>query len=106
MHHYTDKPSWNAIRSQVDWTFSASQPPGEHPFGAYFTTLHPTTPNLAARLRIPKAKTEYVFCFIDVGDLTPLPGGRGTFIFYFPGDYVVAQPRQLSSGEVAAGACA
>ena len=33
--------------SQPDWLFIAHQPPGDHPRGAYFTTLEPSAPNLA-----------------------------------------------------------
>jgi hypothetical protein len=98
MYHYTDEDGYKAIKSQVVWRFVASQPPGNHPFGAYFTTLGRNTPNLAQRLRIPRSKVEYVFEFVDVGDLKPLPGGRGQYIFYSPTDYLVDQPRQLYSG--------
>jgi hypothetical protein len=98
MLHYTDKPGWNAIRSQVDWVFKAHKPPGPHPAATYFTTLTPDTRNLAARLRIPVAKIEYVFCFTDAGDLTPLAGDRGKYIFYFEGDYTVEKTRHLDCG--------
>ena len=98
MLHYTDKPSWNTIRSQVDWTFEAHKPPGLHPAAAYFTTLPPDTRNLANRLRIPTSKIEYVFCFADAGDLIPLPGGRGKYILFFGGNYVVPKDRQQDCG--------
>jgi hypothetical protein len=98
MNHFTDQTGYNAIRSQTIWRFLANQPPGNHPFGAYFTTLAPGTPNLAARLRIPNAKLQFVFEFLDVGDLTPLPGGRGRYVFYCPTDYTVDQPRQKYCG--------
>ncbi len=98
MLHYTDKSSWNAIRAPGDWTFKAHKPPGPHPNAAYFTTLPPDTRNLANRLRIPASKIDYVFCFIDVGDLTPLPGDRGSYIFFFRGDYVVTKQRQEDCG--------
>jgi hypothetical protein len=94
MHHYSDKDGYNAIGATSPWQFRASQPPGDHPFGAYFTTLPPGTPKLAVRLRIPKSKLEYVFTFIDVGDLTPLRGDRGEWIFYSLTDYFVDEPRQ------------
>ena len=81
-----------------DWTFKAHKPPGPHPNAAYFTTLPPDTRNLANRLRIPASKIDYVFCFIDVGDLTPLPGDRGSYIFFFRGDYVVTKQRQEDCG--------
>jgi hypothetical protein len=98
MNHYTDLTGYNAIRAAEVWHFRAHQPPGNHPFGAYFTTLPRGTPNLAQRLRIPRAKVQYVFEFTDVGDLIPLPGGRGQFIFYSPHDYDVDKTRQLYSG--------
>src|SRR5262245_64916979 len=98
MNHYTDQAGYNAIRSQVVWLFRASQPPGNHPSGAYITTLVRGTPNLAQRLRIPRSKVQFVFEFTDVGDLTPLPGGRGQYVFYSPADYEVDPPRQLYAG--------
>jgi len=99
MNHFTDKKGYNAIRSQLVWRFIASQPPSNHPFGAYFTTLARGAPNLACRLRVPKNKTKYVFEFVDGGDLLPLPGHRGRNIFYSPADYEVGQERQVFSGE-------
>jgi hypothetical protein len=98
MLHYTDKSSFNTIRSQIDWTFKLHKPSGPHPAAAYFTTLPPDTPNLASRLRIPISKIEFVFCFVDAGDLTPLPGGRGKYIFFFQGDYIVPKYRQQDCG--------
>lgn len=98
MHHYTNLASYNAIRASTVWRFIAGQPPGNHPFGAYFTTLPPGTPNLAKKLRIPASKLGYVFIFVDVGDLTPLPGGRGAYIFYSPIDYHVVEDRQIYHG--------
>lgn len=97
-HHYTDKDGYNAIRAATVWHFQAHKPPGNHPFGAYFTTLGRGTRNLSQRLRIPRSKSEYVFEFTDVGDLTPLTGGRGRYIFYSPHDYGVDVPRQIYSG--------
>lgn len=94
MHHYTDKDGYNAIRATSPWHFRASPPPGDHPVGAYFTTLPPGTPKLANRLRIPKSKLEYMFTFTDVGDLTALRGDRGEWIFYSPTDYFVDERRQ------------
>ncbi|XXY18785.1 hypothetical protein WME88_03925 [Sorangium sp. So ce216] len=73
--------------SQLDWCFKASDPPADHPKGAYFTTLSPQAPNLAVRLRIPREKLEFMVKFHDAGDLKPLDGGRGTYIFHSPGDY-------------------
>ena len=98
LFHYTDQPAYNAIRSQVVWHFVAAQPPGQHPCGAYFTTLGRNTKNLAQRLRIPKSKTAFFFEVADLGDLMPLPGGRGQFIFYSPTDYDVDPPRQIDHG--------
>lgn len=98
MLHYTDKTSWNSIRSQVDWTFKAHKPRGPHPAAVYFTTLPPNTPNLASRLRIPSSKVAFVFCFANAGDLTPLSGGRGEYILYYLGDYVVVKDRQEDCG--------
>lgn len=99
MYHFTDTKGYNGIRASCPWRFRASQPPGDHPVGAYFTTLPPGTPNLAKRLGIPKSKLEYVFAFTDAGDLTPLPGGRGEFIFYYPEDYPVEEARQIYHGK-------
>jgi hypothetical protein len=94
MYHYTDRSSLKAISSQVDWMFVASQPPGQHPKGAYFTTLGPETMNLALRLGIPREKTEHYFSFVDSGDLEPLRGGRGKYIFFSTADYCVESKRQ------------
>lgn len=106
MLHFTDLDGWNAIRSQIDWLFQAKQPPGEHPFGAYFTTLPPNTVNLAKKLRIPRRKIEYVFCFSRIDGLLPLPGGRGDFVWYSPVDYRVVRTQQTDNGKSSEGACA
>ncbi len=98
MNHFTNRAGFNAIGSQKDWLFRASQPPADHPRGAYFTTLAPQTPNLAVRLRIPREKLEFVFQFLDAGDLLPLEGGRGSYIFYSPTDYLVVEERQQYNG--------
>jgi hypothetical protein len=50
------------------------------------------------RLRIPRTKITYYFEISDVGDLTPLAGGRGQFIFFSPADYPVVPNRQLGHG--------
>lgn len=97
--HYTDEDAFKAIRSQTDWVFKASRPAADHPVGAYFTTLEPGTPKLAIRLRIPKRKIAYTFCFVDRGDLRPMEGGRGRFIFYCPEDYTVGKDRQIVAGQ-------
>ncbi len=78
--------------------FKAEKPPGDHPYGAYFTTLGPDTANLAPRLRIPKAKTEYAFCFSNGSDLLALPGDRGAYVFYSPVNYLVGRERQVACG--------
>ena len=98
MNHFTDKPGYDAISSQPIWCFKASVPPGGHPEGAYFTTLAPGTPNLAMRLRIPRDKLAFLFQFADAGDLLPLRGGRGAYIFYSPNDYFVEPVRQQDRG--------
>jgi hypothetical protein len=97
-HHYTNRTGYNGIRAGVVWHFHAALPPGNRPFGAYFTTLPPGTKRLASCLRIPRSKLAFVFVFDDAGDLTPLSGGRGEFIFYSPTDYDVDKPRQLYAG--------
>ena len=104
MNHFSDKEGYNGIVATSTWRFRASQPPGDHPFGAYFTTLAPDTPNLAKRLGIPKRKLEYLFSFEDRGDLRPLQNKRGRlnkrgrWIFYSPQDYYVEEERQVYSG--------
>ena len=99
MNHFTDRQGYNGIRATAVWCFRASQPPGDHLFGAYFTTLSPQTPNLALRLRIPHDKISHMFSFTDIGDLIALRGGRGRFVFYSPRDYEVGPDRQLHLGE-------
>jgi len=99
MNHFTDTKGYNGIRAFSIWRFRAAKPPGLRPFGAYFTTLSAQTRKLAKRLGIPKSKVEYVFSFIDRGDLKPLPGGRGAYISYSPTDYDVEPDRQLVHGK-------
>jgi len=98
LFHYTDDDGFKAIRAHPTWVFKAAQPPGDHPRGAYFTTLRPDAANLAKRLRIPKAKIAFVFYFSNGSDLKPLEGGRGAFIFYSPDDYAVERNRQIDHG--------
>ena len=100
LFHFTTVEAAKAISSQIVWIFEAHQPPDPqaHPAGAYFTTLHEKTPNLAKRLRIPRSKIEYYFRFLDAGDLKPLPGGRGAYILYSEGDYLVPPLRQRGHG--------
>jgi hypothetical protein len=99
MAHYANLAGFKGISSATTWHFLAEQPPApQHPAGAYFTTLGRDTPLLAQRLRIPRAKIEYVFEFKDEGDLEPLEGGRGAFIFFSRTAYAVREPRQVYSG--------
>ena len=107
MFHYTDKPGWNAIRSQVTWRFNASQPKDpDRPVGAYFTDIEPSKENLRVlhkKIRVPKAKQEYVFWFDGLDGLTQLNGGTGRDrrIFFSPADYLVAKQRQRYEGDTA-----
>jgi len=98
VQHYTDKEGFNGIASQPAWVFLARRPPGDHPVGAYFTSLGPETRHLAKRLRIPRSKLAYRFEVDGAGDLVPLPGGRGAYISYSPVDYTVERPRQVFHG--------
>jgi hypothetical protein len=99
MNHFTDLKGFNAIRATPIWRFRAKQPRGRRPFGAYFTPLSGRTPDLARHLRLPKDKLEYVFSFTDRGDLIPLRGGRGIYVFYCPTDYEVEPDRQTYQGK-------
>jgi hypothetical protein len=103
LFHYTSNKGYKAISSQHVWLFKAFKPPGDRPKGAYFTTLAPGTPNLAKRLFVRGGgeKTKFVFSFSDVGDLKPLEGGRGQFIFCSENDYPVEQNRQRQHGPTA-----
>ena len=96
--HYTDDGGHKAIASQVDWTFEARQPPGDHERGAYFTTLRPEANRFSARTRIPKKKQACVFAFQGRHGLRAKDGGRGAYILWTPVDYVVAKPRQVYDG--------
>lgn len=97
--HYTDMQGWNGIRSQIDWTFKATQPRDpDRPIGAYFTDIEPTEESLRTlhkRIRIPKVKQEYVFWFTGREGLTQLFDGRGRDkrIFFSPADYCVPTER-------------
>ena len=97
MLHYTNNVGHKAISSQLIWCFMAAQPPGNHPFGTYFTTLRPCR-SLCARLRIPKQKTEYVFCFGDEDGLLRLDGGRGAYVWYSAQDHYVPELPQVYDG--------
>jgi hypothetical protein len=103
LFHYTNTSGYKAISSQRTWVFKASKPPGDHPKGAYFTTLPPGTPNLAKRLFIRGGaeKTEFVFSFAGGEDLKPIEGGRGQFIFYSETDYSVSKDQQGPHGRAA-----
>jgi hypothetical protein len=100
LFHYSNTKGFNAIRSQPTWIFKASQPPGDHPAGAYFTTLPPGTINLGKRIFVRgcRDKLEFVFHFSGDDGLKPLPGGRGEVIFYSPEDYPVERDRQIAHG--------
>ncbi len=100
LFHYTNERGYKAISSQVIWLFKASKPPGDHPKGAYFTTLPPGTKNLAKRLFVRGCadKINFVFSFSGDDDLVPLEGGRGAFIFYSVEDYSVEKERQGPNG--------
>ena len=98
-YHYTDLDGYNAARSQPVWRFKVATPPGGHPRGAYFTSLGPETKGLANRLGIPKAKTKYVFSFLETSGLRRLHGHRGRFIYYSASDYEVKEERQVFCGK-------
>jgi hypothetical protein len=98
MLHYTDDAGYKAISSQVDWTFKASQPPGDRPFGAYFTTLRPEAHRFSARTRIPRGKQAFVFGFDGQDGLEPVDGGKGAYIFWSRVDYLVVKARQEYHG--------
>lgn len=98
MQHYTDLNGYNGISSHPTWRLVAAAPPGEHPFGAYFTNLGPETRHLAKRLRIPKSKLAYRFEFVGEEGLEPMDGGRGAFILFSACDYLVEPPRQRFKG--------
>lgn len=100
MFHYTNTKGFNAIRSQPTWLFKVSQSSGDHPEGAYFTTLPPGTINLGKRIFVRgcRDKLEFVFHFSGNKGLQPLPGGRGEVIFYSPKDYAVERDRQIAHG--------
>lgn len=84
---------------ESSWRFRAGQPPGKHPYGAFFTPLPPGTPNLAKRLGIPKRKLKFVFAFTDAEDLKPLRGDRGKHVCYAGENYFVSEDRQQYSGK-------
>jgi hypothetical protein len=101
--HYTDRSGYNGISSAPTWLFRAAAPP-THPIGSYFTNLSEDHPLLARKLRIPREKTEWRFCFsgearVEDDGLIRLEGGRGDYIFYSPSDYAVHRRRQLRSGD-------
>jgi hypothetical protein len=104
LFHYTNDAGFKAIGAQPVWVFKASAPPDPpgHPFGAYFTTLRPDANKLALRLRIPKTKTEFVFCFSGGSELLQLDGGRGEYIYYSKVDYRVEKSRQVDNGPASA----
>ena len=98
VYHYTSQDGYNAISAQPDWRFRASDPPADHPRGAYFTTLGRDTKNLANRLRIPRDKVAWFFEFEDAGDLQQIDGDRGRWVFHSTNDYLVVEARQADAG--------
>lgn len=102
--HYTDVDGYNAIRSQSNWRFKAYQPKDpRRPRGAYFTDIEPTEANLRTlfkRIRVPRAKQEYVFWFVGTERLRRLNDGRGRdrWIYFSPMDYDVSKDRQRRAG--------
>jgi hypothetical protein len=94
VYHYTDQSGWNAIRSQKDWTFKAFQPPGNRPFGAYFTTLRIDSPKFSKKTRIPVEKQQYVFAFVGTDGLEERDDGKRPYILVSPTDYLVVESRQ------------
>lgn len=99
MRHYTNKPGFDAIRSQTTWCFKANKPPDAKPYGAYFTTLSPETPNLAKRLRIPRGKLLHQFVFFGAHGLRRLSGDRGEYVLFAAEDYMVTPVRQEFHGK-------
>jgi hypothetical protein len=98
LFHYTDKAGYDAISAQPVWHFKAAQPVDPRKeAGAYFTTKPPDDPRLF-KLGIPRVKREFVFVFVDEGDLKALAGGRGQYILYAAADYLVEPDRQRWHG--------
>lgn len=99
MNHYTDAVGHKAIRALPVWHFRAGTPrTPTRERGCYFTTLTPDTRNLAQRIRVSREKTQFLFSFDDAGDLQPIAGGRGAYIFWSRNDYLVAEDRQRFEG--------
>jgi len=107
--HYTDRPGYAGISSQPDWKFEARLPPAAHrPKGAYFTNLAPTPQQLStlcARIRIPRSKLSFGFCFAGTDGLVQLNHGRGRdrYIYFSKSDYIVTKlsGRQRAAGTIA-----
>ena len=98
-YHYTDKTGYNAVRATPTWVFRVHQPPKrENPVAAYFTSLNPKTPLLAAKLRVGKKKIEYAFEFDDAGDLRRLDPDRELLVYISLRDYWVPNERQRFCG--------
>lgn len=100
LFHDTDDKGYKAISSRAMWLFKASKPPGNHPKGAYFTTLPPGTARLNKRLFVRGCadKTRFVFSFSGGEELPRLRGGRGDHIHYSEEDYPVEEERQGRHG--------
>ena len=105
LFHYTDRDGWNSIRSQPDWKFQTAQPQDQNrPPGAYFTDIEPSAMNLRTlhkKIRIPKAKQQYLFWFTGSEGLSQLNSGRGRDkrIFFSATDYDVISGRQKYEGD-------
>ncbi len=100
MNHFTDRKGWKGIRATSTWRFRSRCQRGNNPMGAYFTTLHPSSPKFFKRTRVPCHKRTHMFRFVDVGDLKSKRGPFGKWVFYSPNDYLVAKHRQLYEGVV------
>ena len=103
LFHYTDDDGFKGISSARVWRFRAEKPPGPHDKGAYFTDYNEHTVDLAIKLRIPKSKIQYFFCFsgrerVEENGLERIEGGRGDHVFFSRSDYEVPPERQIRRG--------
>lgn len=57
------------------------------------------------KLRIPRSKSEFVFCFRQSIELIRLDGGRGEYVWYSPNDYAVEKLFQDGNGRTNEGTC-
>ena len=101
--HYTDKKGHDGIQGEP-WRFQVHQPRAkERPLGAYFTNLAPTAENLRVlhkKIRVPKKKRAYVFCFNGTSGLGHLNEARGRdqYILYSQTEYTVENERKEQFG--------